>query len=182
MTAAKGGTMPPEPAAEPPRGAAQQRGLTAQGEPASSGARHLAASDLPEVPAPPRRLSQRTRIGRLKESSPVFRWLWRHVWWLFLLFLGLYLLGSLAIGGWRPGAWKLALDIMVGGAPPSAVKGPGYFAAAALSLLGWLVVPAIVGSIASLIVGLLTVRRASAKDLDQAVERALGRQAQRKQP
>jgi ABC-type Fe3+ transport system permease subunit len=129
---------------------------------------------FPQVPPPPRK-TLRLRIHRLRSSDDLFRWLWRHVWWLVLLFAIVYVLGALAIDGWWPGKWKMALDLLLGDAPPSAILGPGYFAAAALAILGWLLAPALVGAIVSLIVARLTVRRVTQDEVDKAVQRALGR-------
>jgi hypothetical protein len=115
----------------------------------------------------------------LRHANPTFRWLWCNGWWIVLSSLLAYALAALAIGGWRYVRWSLALDIVLGDASPSTVHGPGRIAAILLAIFGWLVIPAVIGTAVSLLVGIFAVRRVTEEELEKVYQRALDRDVKR---
>ncbi|MGN9844177.1 DUF6313 family protein [Nonomuraea sp. H19] len=85
--------------------------------------------------------------SRLAGFRSLGKWLWREMKWLLIAVVALFLISGLVIG------WVEAYEILVGIRSPSNAK---YSVLAwVLSVVGWIIVPALIGAV----VGYLWVRK-----------------------
>ena len=125
--------------------------------------------DLPEITPPPRKPSARTRWHTTLAGNPALGFVLRATIWVLGAVCVLYLVAALAIGS----RWKLAFDILLGDVRPDEAHHISYLPAALLALAGYAVVPAIIGAAVGAIVAAVAMRRFTAREAREVIDKAL---------
>lgn len=127
--------------------------------------------ELPEIPPPPEKPGLRTRLHTALAGDRGLRFV-ALVTPIVLFATGvLYVVAALAMGS----RWKLAFDILIGGAKPDEAHKLSYLPAALLAFAGYALVPAIIGAAVAALVATTAAKRITTREAKKAVEDALSR-------
>jgi hypothetical protein len=126
---------------------------------------------LPDIPPPPDKLPRSTKWYVAFQGNPALGFVARAALIAVVVVCMLYVIAALAMGS----RWKLAFDILIGGARPDEAHGISYLPAALLALAGYAIVPAVIGAVVSVVVASVAFRRITAREADAAIKEALAR-------
>lgn len=123
----------------------------ASGVPATNGV----PATIPNVPAPPRRFSLRTQLSKTYNEDDMFRWVVRTGLVISVILVAVFVICALGIHR----QWKDALNILIGATSPTSIPDASYGFTLTIALIGYLVVPAFIGLIVSVLAAAMAVRR-----------------------